>query len=125
MRTNEEIRDAYREQRRQLAETLMALPMTAETITTTATFRVNVDVRMPDNDGLRVERLRVSVDRYLGTEPGVPHAEFMPGEAPHQEAVAWVQPVTKEGKPKAREHAYWLGVPTRVVIPLLGRALAS
>lgn len=118
-------RDAYWERQRQLAAALLAYPMAAQSIETRATFRMTEDVRMPDDPSLRVLELRVSSERWLGSEPGVPHEDFVPGEKPHIEAHAYVQPMTKQGKPKERTCAHWTHVPNDLVAPLLGRVQIS
>lgn len=117
--------DAYWQEQRRLAETLLGYPMAAQSIETTVTFRMTADVRMPDDPQLRVLELRGSSERWLGSEPGVPHDEFVPGEAPHTCAQAYVEPLTTQGKPKAREYRSWTSVPDQLVAPLMGRAFTS
>jgi hypothetical protein len=125
MPTDAQMRDAYFERQREIATGLLALPMAAESIETRATFRMTEDVRMPDDPNLRVLALSVSAERFLGTEPGRWHGDFVPGEAPHPQARALVRALTRQGRPRKNENEYWTIVPSDIVPVLLGRTLVS
>lgn len=106
---------------------VLAAPLVAESLTTTARFElptpVDLPFDLPDDPKFRLKAIEVSATRYLGAPSDDP--DIAPLDRPVLDVRGLAVDLKADGTPRADRYEHWVLLPSELAEPLLGKALTS